>query len=113
MWNASRNSRAVTTAIGQAADGATDSRHRQGMNEAYSRTTPISAQKPVPPAPQPPLNSGPRSDIRALDSGRGKSGSPEPCARLLQAVPDLSPIYQRLNDVFHIRSDRQHYRRDL
>src|SRR4051794_10041334 len=100
MWNASRNSRAVTAPIGQAADGATDSQHRQEMNETYSRPAPISAQKNQSPAAlQPPLNSGPRSDIRALDSGRGKSGIPEQCAPPPPSRSGLSPIYQRLNDV--------------
>ena len=49
------------------------------------------------------MNSGPRSDIRALDSGLGEQGLPGPCPAS-SSRSGLSPIYQRLNDVFHFRS---------
>ena len=83
MWNASRNSHAVTTAIGQAADGATDSRHRQGMNEAYSRTTPISAQKPVPTGPPTSIELGPPlryTGTRLRPGEIGQSGAMRPAS---------------------------------
>ena len=59
------------------------------------------------------MNSGPRSDIPPLGSRWGKPGIPGPCSRPLQAVMRFISIYQRLNDVIHVRSDRQHYRGDL
>jgi hypothetical protein len=58
------------------------------------------------------LNSGRRSDIRALNSGRGigHSGTLLPPAK---PVRDKSSNNQRLSDVINIRSGRHDYRRNL